>query len=57
MSPDVKKLVLEHSNQSQECRLESVKGTGYHINYPIFANFRLFLFYTQDEAVCVQKLV
>ena len=27
MSPDAKKLVLEHSNQLQECRLERVKVT------------------------------
>ena len=25
MSPDAKRLVLEHSNQLQECRLERVK--------------------------------
>ena len=35
------------------------KGIGYHINYPVFANFQLFLFYTQDEAVamCLETCV
>ena len=30
----------------------AIKGTYYHINYPIFAYFRLLFFYPQDEAVC-----
>ena len=40
-------------------RTEFVKGIGYNINYPVLANFRLFLFHTQDEAVamCLETCV
>ena len=34
-----------------------LKGTDYHISYPVFAYFRLFRFYTQEEAVGIDYCV
>ena len=49
----VYKIYIFEKNYQIAINVYSLKGIGYHINYPVFANFRLFLFYTQDEAVCV----
>ena len=57
MTPQMKRAYLRLCQKKKKKKKKkfdhAFKGAGYHINYPIFAYFRLFFFYTQDEAVCV----
>ena len=50
-------MILLKKDIRESSGMLNLKGIDYHINYPILAYFRLSFFYTQDEAICVLKLV